>query len=276
MSKSSDDLRPACYRPDRRLSIALILRRSPHGRPRNRVDCRPNDPDAPVPPAPSSAAPSRLGPAARWALALAAPAVPLAAIVLAHVPVAPEVQRLALLAVVALVGGVLGTGPALLAAIVATVLGWYRPDVARFVVDLPADQVAIGAFAVAALLVAALVGPRRATVAEARALAQRADRAEREEAARRQVLERATAEATTLRAAVARSDRELADARAAADRAERSRRAILDSLPPDLRAPHIQVPVAVQLFPPLLAAPPIGLAPPLPTVRPLDASGPPA
>ena len=77
-------------------------------------------PRAPQPPASPAAAPSRLGGTARWALALAAPAIPLAVVLFAHLRLAPEVLRLALLVVVAIVGVGLGTAPAVLTALVAT------------------------------------------------------------------------------------------------------------------------------------------------------------
>jgi len=211
---------------------------------------------------PPSSAPAGLGATARWALALAAPAVPLAVIMLAHVPVAPETQRLALLLVVAVVGVGLGAGPAILTAIVATVLAWYRPDTARWVVDPTTDTPLLAAYAATALVVAVTAGARRGAAGEARRLQRELLSAAQEDTAHRQIIERLTGEAAALRLEADRTSRELADARAALDRTERSRKAILDSLPPELRAPHVVTPIALQLFPPLLTAAPLGVAPP--------------
>jgi hypothetical protein len=221
-------------------------------------------PRAPQPPAPPAAAPSGLGGTARWALAVAAPAVPLAIVLVAHLRIAPEVLRLALLVVVAVVGVGLGTGPAVLTALVAAALGWYSPDQGGWTVDpaLPADQLALGAFGVTALVVAATAGARRGTAAEARWLRQEVEAADAQDAAQRQTIERLTAESASLRAEAARTAADLAEARADADRHARGRKAILDSLPPDLRAPHVVPPSALQLFPPLLTSAPLGVAPP--------------
>jgi hypothetical protein len=75
-------------------------------------------------------------------------------------------------------------------------------------------------------------------------------------------MERLTAESASLRAQVTRTAADLAEARADADRHARARKAILDSLPADLRAPHVVPPTALQLFPPLLTPAPLGVAPP--------------
>jgi len=226
-------------------------------------------PRAPRPPASPAAAPSGLGGTARWALAIAAPAVPLAAVLLGHLPVAPEVLRLALLVVVAVIGVGLGTGPAVLTAVVASALGWYSPELGRWTVDpaLPADQLALGAFGVTALVVAATAGARRGTAGEARRLRQEVAAAEAQDAAQQETIQRLTAESASLRAQVTRTAADLAEARADADRHARARKAVLDSLPPDLRAPHVVPPTALQLFPPLLTPAPLGVTlPPMPPV----------
>jgi hypothetical protein len=210
-------------------------------------------------PAPTNAAPSGLGGFARWALALAAPAVPLAVVVLARIPVTAELQRLLLLLVVALVGVALGAAPAILTALVAVPLGWFRLDTARVTI-VAADQPTLAAFAATALLVAITAGARRGASAEARALRQQLALATEDQAAHRQSVERLTAQSAAFRAEADRLADDLTDARAESERLKRSRKAILDSLPPDLRAPHVVAPRAIQLFPPLLTEAPLGTA----------------
>ncbi|AHG92980.1 hypothetical protein J421_5445 (plasmid) [Gemmatirosa kalamazoonensis] len=173
-----------------------------------------------------------------------------------------EVLRLLLILVTAIVGVGLGGGPAVLTALVATALAWYRTDVGRWVVDPAVDGPAIAAFAATAIVVAVTAGARRGAAVSARWLQRELEAAAEDAEARQETIARLTAETAALRAESTRTAGELASARAAADRAERSRKAILDSLPPELRAPHVMPPAALQLFPPLLAAAPIGIAPP--------------
>jgi hypothetical protein len=187
----------------------------------------------------------------RWLAALLAPAVPLAAAILSEITLAVDVQRLLLLLAVAAVGVVLGGRSALVSAAVATGLAGYDAFARRWIVTRPSDVLVLAVFGVTAAGVALAAGARRGASARARDLRRQLALAERAESERQQLAERLAGDVAALRAAAERRERELADARAAAERAERARRELLDSLPPELRAPHERAPRPLQLFPPI-------------------------
>lgn len=192
-----------------------------------------------------------------WLFAIVAPAVPLAVCYFSHTTVAPEVQRLSLLAMVALVATTQSRGPALLSIVVATALGWFRLETLRFSAA-ESDGATIVVFFFVALVIAAAITVRRAGALLARELAARADSAEREAAGYRAESERLEETVTRLRTSLTRAESDASAARADADRAREARRALLDSLPHDLRAPHVQPPAPLQLFPPIFTTPPRG------------------
>jgi K+-sensing histidine kinase KdpD len=191
-----------------------------------------------------------------WGLALLAPAALLAAGLFARVVLGLEVQRLLLLLVVAVVGVLFGGGPGVLAAVVATALGWFHVDLLRWVFDPAVDLLPLAAFAATALVVALAAGARRHAPAQVRELARHLARAERDADDAREQAARLEHEAAVLRERIARADRDVESARAAADRADRARRALIDALPPEQRAPHVTAPAPLQLFPPIFTKPP--------------------
>lgn len=187
------------------------------------------------------------------------PAAPVAAAILSEVVLGVDVQRLLLLLAVAVAGVLLGARPAILAALAATALAGYDAAANRWIVARPADAIVLAVFAVTAVGVALAAGARRGAAQQARDLKAQLAHAERAGTERHETAERLATDVAALRAAAERRERELVAARDAAARAERARRELLDSLPPELRAPHVQPPFAVQLFPPIFTAPPVGM-----------------